>query len=99
MYSVVPLIYGVFGASADIFGDWDADTAWVLLGMGLLLFLIGLGLLIALAPGKPRLWLGVILTIYGMPFLLTALPLGIAMVGLGAWFIYTSQRRISVPGS
>jgi hypothetical protein len=95
MYSVVPLVFGLFGTGAGIVGDSDSSVPVVLLGVGLLLLLIGLGLLVALAPGRPRLWFGIVLVVYGLPFLLTALPLGLVMVGAGAWAIYASQRRVN----
>ena len=95
MYSVVPIVFGLFGTGAGVFGDSDSNAPVVLLGIGLILFTIGFGLVMALAPGRPRLWCGIVLVVYGLPFLLTALPLGLTLVGAGAWAIYTSQRRFS----
>ena len=85
LYSVVPITYGLFGAPVGF------------LATGLILFAIGFGLIVRLAPGKPLLWLGVVLVVYGFPFLFTALPLGLPLVILGGWVWYRAARRKSKP--
>ncbi len=85
LYSVVPITYGLFGAPLGF------------LVTGLILFAIGFGLIVRLAPGKPLLWLGVVLVVYGFPFLFTALPLGLPLVIVGGWAWYRSARGKPAP--
>ena len=87
LYSVVPITYGIFGAPLEF------------LATGLILLVIGLALITRLAPGRPMLWLGVLLLVYGFPFLFTTLPLGLPLVLVGSYACYRSTRKKKAPVS
>ena len=83
VYSGVPIIYGLLGAPIGF------------LISGLALLAIGLVLLTRLAPGKPLLWLGVLMVVYGFPLLFSAVLIGLPVVAIGGVLWVASARDMA----